>query len=235
MTIRMRRRSCRLTVAAIALGGLLAVGGCAIPKDGAPRDIPNDNGAALNGQPTTPNQSGGTSDAKVYFLATEASSTNERLQPASRPVPREPAELLQQLLDGLTKAEQAKRWRTAIPAGTRLLSARLVGGGVLDVDLSQQFFKTAGEAQTKAVAQIVFTGAGVPSVVAVRIKIEGVEREWPREDGSLTDLLTPFAFPDLDPTSQPDLPPIPSPTTPTTIGPATTRPLATTTTSTTVA
>jgi hypothetical protein len=123
---------------------------------------------------------------------------------------------LQELLDGLTKAEQAKRWRTAIPTGTRLLSARIVDSGVLEVDLSQQFFKTAGEAQTKAVAQIVYTGAEVPGVSAVRIKIEGVEREWPREDGSLTEVLTPFDYPTLDPTSQPDLPPIPSPTTPTT-------------------
>jgi spore germination protein GerM len=204
-----RLRAAALLVAVTALG----LAACGIPSDAGPRDIAAVPGSVPNGQPSTPNQQGSDS-GKVYFLATGPTSSDEHLQPASRPGPNDPAGLLQQLLDGLTKDEQAKRWRTAIPAGTRLLSARLVGGGVLAVNLSQQFFKIAGEAQFKAVAQIVFTATGVQGVNAVTIAIEGVDREWPREDGSLTDQLTPFAYPGLDPTSQPDLPPIPSPTTP---------------------
>jgi Sporulation and spore germination len=220
----------------VLLAAIAALAACGIPTDAGPRDIAPVEGSAPNGQPSAPNQPG-TPSSKVYFLATGKTSSDEHLQPAARAVAPAPAELLQQLLDGLTKEEQAKRWRTAIPSGTRLLSTHLVGGGVLAVNLSEQFFKTAGEAQFKAVAQIVFTATEAQGVTAVSIAIDGVEREWPREDGSLTEVLTPFAYPGLDPTSQPDLPPIPSPTPPTTPGATspTTRPAATTTGATTTA
>jgi spore germination protein GerM len=134
--------------------------------------------------------------------------------------------VLSELLKGLTPEEQDRRWRTAIPAGTQLLSAALDAQGVVDVDLSDEFFGATGDAQVKAVAQVVFTASALDGVSGVRILVDGRPREWPRGDGVLqSEPLTPLLYPELNPTSQPEYPPPVSPEAPTTVeAPAVTAP-----------
>jgi spore germination protein GerM len=90
--------------------------------------------------------------------------------------------------------------------------------GTLVVDLSNDFFQATGDFQVRAVAQVVFTACALDGIDRVRLLVEGQPQEWPRGDGSLqSDPLTPYAYPDLNPSSQPDYPPPPSPgNTPTT-------------------
>jgi spore germination protein GerM len=131
-----------------------------------------------------------------------------------------PTAVLTELFNGLTKDEQqSRRWRTSIPADTKLVSAVQEPDGTLVIDLNQPFFQATSEAQIKAVAQIVFTATGIEGVQRVKILVEGQPQGWLRGDGTAQPVgepLTQYAYPELNPTSQPDYPPTPSPTTSTT-------------------
>ena len=128
--------------------------------------------------------------------------------------------MLTELFNGLTKDEQQERkWRTAIPADTKLMSAMQESDGTLVIDLNQAFFQATSENQIKAVAQIVFTATGIDGVQRVKILVEGQPQGWLRGDGTAQPVgepLTQYAYPELNPTSQPEYPPAPSPTTSTT-------------------
>ncbi len=90
--------------------------------------------------------------------------------------------------------------------------------GTLIVNVSDAFFKSTGDLQIKAVAQIVFTATELAGVSRVRIQVDGQNYPWPRGDGTLAkDAVTQYDYPELDPTTQPDYPPLPSPTTSSTV------------------
>lgn len=224
-----RHRSALAAVLLALLGVLVAA--CGIPEDSAPRDLPPEEGSATEALPATPEAGTG---ARVFFLTPESATDQDQLQPASRDVAPTPTAALQALLAGLNAEEQARRWRTAIPSGTTLLSTVQRPDGTLDVDVSNQFFQATGDFQVRAVAQLVFTAAAIDGVQRVRILVDGQPQEWPRGDGVLqSEPLTPYAYPDLDPTSQPEYPPPqpaspqPSPTAPaTTVSPVPSTPVA---------
>jgi spore germination protein GerM len=206
--------------------GLLALAACGIPNDSRPRDVADNERLQLSDQ-KAPAQAASSVGPKVYFLS-QAPSGQDRLQPAGRNVSSTPAAVLTELFNGLTKDEQQERkWRTSIPADTKLMSAVQESDGTLVIDLNQAFFQATSENQIKAVAQIVFTATGVEGVQRVKILVEGQPQGWLRGDGTAQPVgepLTQYAYPELNPTSQPEYPPAPSPTTSTTT--ATTSPPA---------
>jgi spore germination protein GerM len=199
----------------VLLGALLVLAGCGVRADGDPRDIPESERGDLGVTDDAPEPGAGTGP-KVYFVDDDDDGT-ARLRGTARAVLPTPGAVLSELLKGLTATEQERRWRTAIPAGTELRSAVVDPRGVVDIDLSDEFFLATGEEQVKAVAQVVFTVSGLDEVTGVRILVDGRPREWPRGDGVLqSDPLTPLLYPELNPSSQPEYPPPVAPEIPTT-------------------
>jgi spore germination protein GerM len=199
----------RLVAGITAAIGLLVVASCGVPTDAQPRDIetqpaelPQDVAAATTD--TGP---------RVYFLITPEGQQNDMLAAVTRAVAPEPSVVLEQLFKGVS-GEETSRLRTAIPADTRLITSNVQTDGTLMVNVSDAFFKSTGDLQIKAVAQIVFTASEFSGVQRVKIEVDGKIYPWPRGDGTLaTVALTPYDYPELDPTTQPDYPPLPSPTT----------------------
>jgi spore germination protein GerM len=207
MTGRTRRGFVAVVTAAL---GLLVVASCGVPTDAQPRDIeqppaevPREDVAAA----TTDN------GPRVYFLITPEGQQNDMLAAVTRAVGTEPAVVLEQLFKGVSP-EEATRLRTAIPNDTQLISSEVHPDGTLIVNVSDAFFKSTGDLQIKAVAQIVFTATELSGVQRVKIEVDGQNYPWPRGDGTLAnDAVTQYDYPELDPTTQPDYPPLPSPTT----------------------
>ncbi|MFM7535043.1 MAG: GerMN domain-containing protein [Acidimicrobiales bacterium] len=197
------------------LAGALALTACGVPTEDQPRDVPAGERAELGVAGGGATGSAGR-DPQVFLLG--STRAKETLAGAPRAVPPTLTGVLAALLTGPSAEEQARRLRSAVPSGTRLRSARVGEDGVATVDLDATFDQSQGDAQRKAVAQVVFTATGIDGVDAVRLLVEGKVREWPRGDGFFQrEPLTRAAYPDLDPSSQPEYPPaptsVPSPTT----------------------
>jgi spore germination protein GerM len=205
----------RIVAVLVAVAALAALAGCGIPNDSQPRNVAESERLQLADQ-KAPAQAASSVGPKVYFLS-QAPNGQDRLQPAGRNVSSTPTAVLTELLNGLTKEEQQeRRWRTSIPADTKLMSATQESDGTLVIDLNQAFFQATSENQIKAVAQIVFTATGIDGVQRVKILVEGQPQGWLRGDGTAQPVgepLTQYAYPELNPTSQPEYPPAPSPTT----------------------
>jgi spore germination protein GerM len=196
----------------LALLGVLGVlGGCGIDADGTPHDIRPDQLRPLIETPSANEPRPGTT-ARIFLLAPAEQDVTTKLRVVGRDVPADPTAVLTTLFDGLTPDEQNEGLRTAIPPATRLLSARFLDERTLAVDLSPDFFGVSGEALTDAVAQVVFTCAGVDNELSVLLSVAGEAQEWPTGSGLLVSRpLTVFDYPDRNPTSQPDYPALPSP------------------------
>jgi spore germination protein GerM len=203
----------------VLIGVVLAVAllaACGVPSDSQPRDIRNEQRLELAEAPAA--QAANAPGPKVYFLATDSSGDVERLQPSSRDVAADPNAVLMELFKGLTREEQGRRWRTAIPNETTLLTAPVLRpDGTLVVDVNKALQQQAtGESQIEAVAQIVFTATALEGVRRVELRVEGQTQDWLKGDNTAQPQdqpLTRYLYPELDPDSQPDTPPIPSPTT----------------------
>ena len=197
--------------ASLGLIAVLAVlGACGINADRTPREIAADQRQSLIEAPALNQPRPGTT-ARIFLLAPTEQGRTTKMQAVGRDVVSDPTEVLTALLDGLTAEDQQDRLRTAIPPGTKLLSAELVDARTLAVDLSSEFFGASGEVLTDAVAQIVFTAQGVNDELTVMLSVDGVAQEWPTGSGSLVSRsLSVFDYPDRNPTSQPDYPSLPS-------------------------
>jgi spore germination protein GerM len=198
----------------MAAVSLAAVTACGVPIDGQPRDIPKPAEVPRQDVAAATTDTG----PRVYFLITPSGQQDDVLAAATRDVASDAASVLDQLFKGVSP-EEATRLRTAIPNDTRLVSPpELATDGTLLVNVSDAFFKSTGDLQIKAVAQIVFTSSGLGGVQRVKIEVDGQSYPWPRSDGTLAeDAVTPYDYPELDPTTQPDYPPLPSPTTSSTV------------------
>lgn len=210
----------------VGVVGLVLLAGCSIPNDAKPRDIGASERLAV--AVSAPPAEGGTpSGQKVFFLSNKNPGGPDRLQQASRDVPANAAAVLGALIRGLSNDERDRRWQTAIPSDTRLLDATQEADGTVVVNLSKEFYGASGDLQIKAVAQVVFTATSLDGAHRVRILIEGQKSPWLRGDSTLQDPdepLTPFSYPDLNPSSQPDYPPQPAaPSASTTLTPPTTK------------
>ncbi len=213
----MSSRSVARTVA-MAVAATLALAACGIPSDAGPRTIttgeqPFD--LAPTREPVVaddPNLNG----PRVYFLLQQ---TDERLEPVGRKVAAESSELLNALMQGPTDEELGRGVNTAIPTGTRLLSASLDRfSGTLQVDVSEEFITQQAPAVGKAVAQVVFTAGGAPGVQRVVLTAAGKAYPWPSGDRTFPEgeAMSRLDFPDLDPTQYPELTPPPPTIAPTT-------------------
>ena len=202
----MTRRAVLRLVAVVAL-----VAGCGINADRAAREISADQRQSLIDTLSANEPRPGTT-ARIFLLAPTEQGRTTKLRAVGRAVAPDPTEVLTALLDGLSQEDQDDRLRTAIPSGTRLLSAELIDAHTLAVDLSSEFFGASGEVLTDAVAQIVFTAHGVNNLMNVVLSVEGIAQEWPTGNGSLeSQPLSVFDYPDRNPSSQPDYPSLPSP------------------------
>ena len=201
----MNRRS---VVAWLAVA--LPLVGCGISNDDTPRNVPIAEQEQL-GIANDRNAGDATGTARVYLLSPEAPGQALALQAVARDVDETPTALLEALFAGPNASEVDTQLRTALPAGTELLSAR-IQSGILRIDVSQGLLQLSGQVLVAAVAQIVFTAAEIDGVRSVAISVEGDPQRWPAGNGELQSTpLTVYDYPGLVPSAQPDYSAIPSP------------------------
>jgi spore germination protein GerM len=204
-------RHLRLASRWLAATMLVTLAACGVENDSAPRKITEANRPNLA---STANQNTGSTSGtdRIYLLAPESPTESRHLRTTQRDVGDSPANRLESLFGSLTVVEVGARLRTAIPDGLLLRSAVLQPSGTLVVDVSDQLLAVSSSALIDAVAQIVFTASDVPSVRAVRLLVDGKNRQWPASDGELqTDPLTVYDYPGFIESSQPAFPAVPSP------------------------
>jgi spore germination protein GerM len=177
------------TSLAVALTGLLMVGGCGVPRDDAPRPVPPaqvDPRLLATPSPTGTPSATGSSVYEVAFV-----TPDDTLQLTRRPVSpgsdfQEVAELLAALGTGPDSAEHGKGLSNALPSDATLMLTGLdqgeavvaINGGAKDADARRL---------PLSVAQVVLTLTSHPGVKAVRITSDGRPVEAPLPDGEVVD------------------------------------------------
>ncbi|MEI7992290.1 MAG: GerMN domain-containing protein [Actinomycetota bacterium] len=185
----MMRRLLALALAAVV------VSSCALSTDPEPRDIlDGDEPTLVNTTAAVTPQPG--AGSTVYFLGPSGTSSQSPLVAVGRQAKTDPSALLRILFEGPTAEEQASLGvRTAIPAGSMLLSAEPSPQGTLTIDLSGEFLANAGDVLLDAVAQVVFTASQLPGVRRVRLLVDGEPQDWPTSSGTTTrDPLSVYDF-----------------------------------------
>lgn len=190
------RRRLRRLVAITASLLLVAATACTVSSDRQPRDVLDEErpSAANTTVPVSPQPGTG---SIVYFLGPPGTSAASPLVPVGRAAQRDPADLFATLFEGPSAQEQqALSVRTAIPVGTRLISAALDAQGTLTLDVSAEFLGNAGDVLLDAVVQVVYTAARVNGERRVRLLVEGEPQDWPTSAGTTTrDPLSVYDFP----------------------------------------
>lgn len=191
----------------------LVLTGCGIAEDDSPRDVPTAQQQQL-GILTDRSAGAARGAGRIYLLAPTEVGQAPMLQAVARDVEGTPGDLLEALLSGPNAAEISRQFRSAVPAGTSLRSTRLQGG-VLVVDLSEDFLQTTGGDVVDALAQIVFTASESDGVRSVRVLVGGQTQQWPTGNGELQAApLTVYDYPGRVASAQPAYPAIPTPTQP---------------------
>lgn len=202
----------RATRCAAALA-TLALAGCSIGPDSAPRDIPvlqQDELLASSDRAA----GAATGTARIFLLSPESGGQATTIVAVPRDVDETPVALLRALLAGPNDDELDAQFRTAIPTDVEVRSA-LVRGGTLIVDMSPGLLQLAGDGLIDAIAQVVFTASELSGVRAVKILVDGSDQQWPTGTGVFQAApLTVYDYPGLLASAQPDHPAVPSPTVP---------------------
>jgi predicted small secreted protein len=200
----------RCRAVALVLLASFVVASCGIGDDAGPRDIPQASQHDLSGG-TDLVGGEATGTGRIYLIAPTGAGRSTTLQPVARNVPEQPVPVLESLFSGPNADELSKQFRSAIPVGTRLLTAR-PQGTTLKVDVSKDLLQLSGDDLVDALAQIVFTASELDQVQSVQILVEGVGQQWPAGNGELqTAPLTVYDFPGRVATSQPAYPAFPTP------------------------
>lgn len=182
--------------------------GCRIERDSQPRDIPPDDRPELIQVDEANIATTGAS--RIFLLGPDQPGQARQLESVQRDVDVQSEPLLTSLFTGPSASELSAGIDTAVPSGTTLRSARIVGG-VLTVDISPEILNLAGDLLLFAVAQIVFTGSQLDGVDGVRIRVDEQDRAWPTGSGVLSsNPLTVYDFVGYVQSSQPDFPAVPS-------------------------
>jgi len=196
----------------VVTAGVL-MGACGIAEDDSPRDVPTAQQQQL-GILTDRSAGAARGTGRIYLLAPTEVGQTPVLQAVARDVQGTPSDLLEALLSGPNAAEIGRQFRSAVPAGTTLLSDKLQGG-VLVVDLSAEFLQSTGSDVVDALAQIVFTASEADTVRSVRVLVDGQAQQWPTGNGELQAApLTVYDYPGRVASAQPAYPAIPTPTQP---------------------
>lgn len=164
-----------LVAVAVLVGTAVALTGCGVPVDSAPRAIPPGvvPPALLATGPTVvpPSPAPPPHDAapaEVFFLA------DGHLYPVARYVLRPPT--LAEVLAALDAGPDAFELRQGVTSalGTDA-SLQVIGihDGVATIELDPSFGAISGEQAVELLAQTVYTATGVPGVHAVQFEYEG--------------------------------------------------------------
>lgn len=200
----------RRATATAVIGLLIALSACGIDPDSGPRVVPPDQRGQLESGEQGAGQSAGA--GRVFLLVED--ENGRVLRSVLRDVPARPADVLQALIGGPNDTEIADGLQTALPVDVEVRSARQVAG-IVNVDLSPQILELQSNALQLAVAQIVFTLAELDGVNAVRLRVDGQNRDWQDGRGELqNDALTVYDFAGYAESAQPAYPPVPSETVP---------------------
>jgi spore germination protein GerM len=197
-----RGRLARLLAPVLALALVGVAGGCGVPNDSTPRIIAASEREQLEATTTTTPavQELAPTEAviKVYLLDSKAGT----LVPVDRMAGTSAPARVQALLDlELTPAEKDQGLVSLMPPDTKLLAGTHIEGVDLVVDLSKEFNVVTGEAQNKAVAQIVYTATEGRNVSNVAISVEGKRYDVPGEDGVAKPSLKRSDFRSFDPSA----------------------------------
>lgn len=187
---------------AIALA-LVLVAACGVQDDSGPRALaPEDVPFGLLDPATSvanPENAEGTSRA-VWFVDNDGllARGDRRLES-----PVTVADIVRALLEGVSDAEAANGLRSNIASGTELLGADGPKEGLVTIDLSGEILTVSRESQRLAIAQVVFTATGLPSVDRVLFKFDGTgPAEVPGAGDELTsEPLRRRDFSQFDPTA----------------------------------
>ncbi len=178
---------------------VLALVGCGIQPDAAPRDIPVDDLVAEQGV------SNGTSASGADRIFLVAPGDDDKLSSVPRNATNR-ENLIEVLLRGPNAEELEAQWVSNIPSGTEVLSTRSQGN-VFNIDLSRDLIGLTGGPLAQAVAQIVYTASELDGVGAVQITVEGDSLPFPKGNGdSTTGQLRVYDYPGFVISAQPDYP-----------------------------
>jgi spore germination protein GerM len=193
----MRQLICAALVATIALGG------CAIREDPAPRAISEEDQANFGVVATGDAAEGG---GRIYLLSPVAPDAQTQLRAVPRIEPVNPEELLSSLVAGANEDESALGLSSAIPPALEIHDARTVGTR-LTIDINDALNELSDDGLRQALAQIVATAVAIDQVQLVRLRVDGENQVWPTGDGEGTDQpLSIYDYPGILETSQPDFP-----------------------------
>ncbi len=197
----MRRLACAVLTATIALSG------CAIREDPAPRAISEEDRAAFGEIATGDVAEGG---GRIYLLSPVAPDAQTQLRAVPRIEPANPEELLTSLVAGANEDESGRGLSSAIPSDLEILGARTVGTR-LTIDINDALDELSDEGLRQALAQIVATAVAIDQVQLVRLRVDGENQVWPTGDGEgTTQPLSIYDYPGFLETSQPAFPTPPS-------------------------
>lgn len=177
---------------------------CAFGAEDRARTIPEGQQVDFVDQAAT--DVAGTGVGRVYMQRSDPTGRST-LVAVQRELGDDPLAVVSALLDGPTATEQEMGLRSAVPRGTRLNSARFVSTDTVRIDLGDTLFDATGDDLVSALAQIVLTLCEINGVQRVMVVVDGVARDWPRGDGTLTDSpLTEYDYPGRAISSQPAYP-----------------------------
>lgn len=195
-------RSCIRAVVALAA---IALSGCGVQPDAAPRDLPEEERElAIDVGPSGSDAAG----ADRIFLVAPG---EERLL---RSVPRQAntrSELIEILFAGPNDDELADQYSSFIPPSTELIDEARTQGQVLTINVSGGITELSGANLAQAVAQIVYTASELDGIEAVQLRVDDEELAWPKLNGETTsEPLRIYDYPNLIVTAQPDFPTVPA-------------------------
>ncbi len=170
---------------------LLALTGCGVPTDAAPRALPENEVPAgllaIDPVTTTSTVPVGSTDRVRVFLVGGGAGT-ERLVPVERTVqaPATVERVLAVLTLGPKREEEDRGLRSALLPGT-VINSVLVEANVAIVDLSKgRGISVSGTDRILALAQMVYSATDLREVNAVRFTLDGARAETPTGTGVLT-------------------------------------------------
>ena len=186
------------------LATAIALTGCGLSPDAAPRDLPADERTLVPAQAASGGQAEGPD--RIYLGA----PGEERLL---RSVPRDAVsrqDLIEILFAGPNEDELDQQYTTFLPANLELLDT-FKQGTILFLDVSDELTELTGQPLSRALAQIVYTAAELDGVERVQITVDGNPVSWPRPVGGNTaSTLSIYDYPNFAQSSQPAFPGLPS-------------------------
>jgi len=186
------RPSKQFAAAAAAVAfAISTLAACGVPIDDSPRAISRTTmDPRVDDSRVTPTTSDSPGAVRVtaYFIG------DNRL--VGVPFPVDDAPTLPEVL-GFTLGDPPRDLTTALPAGTRILSAE-VADDIATVDISRAINDISGQTQKQAYAQLAFTTFDFTTVGQVRFQVEGKNVDAPTDNGNKA-VVTAEDYPALRP------------------------------------